>query len=389
MPPSFPDKPKNGGTQGTLATEALADYRGFLGLRTAWNALVEGAERPSVFLRHEWLDAAWHWQPDGAVPLILVFRDDAGEPVGIAPCSLQPRQDRLGRHTALTFLAVPDTQLCELITGPSHYAVVARSLLRWLKDNRRLWDVLDLGLLPADSPLPEALSDGTDGLPVGAGSHGANSYIELDGDWEGYYRRRTRRWKKAQNHVTNRLRRTGPLAVSWLRTPAEAPRALAEAIDVSARSWKGSTGNSLDAPGPQAFIRRLTELAAANGWLSVWVLYLEGRPIAVEYQLRYGSSFHALRADYDGELADLSPGSYLNRLLLEGLFRTVRGRYYLGPGDNAYKLRWSDLGEPLVRAQAPGLTLRGRSRRLLHRGIRPMADRLRRRLPAAADKGKG
>ena len=49
-------------------------------------------------------------------------------------------------------------------------------------------------------------------------------------------------------------------------------RYVAAAIDISRRSWKTETGNSLDNPGPQAFVRRLSELACERGWLSVWLM---------------------------------------------------------------------------------------------------------------------
>jgi len=55
-----------------------------------------------------------------------------------------------------------------------------------------------------------------------------------------------------------------------------------------------------------------------------------------------------------------SPGSYLFRSLLEALFERGLSRYYMGPGENAYKLRWTEQAEPTQRAIVYNRTLRGR-----------------------------
>ena len=39
---------------------------------------------------------------------------------------------------------------------------------------------------------------------------------------------------------------------------------------------------------------------------------------------------------------DLSPGTYLNWKLLERMFKDEIIYYSMGPGENEYKLRWSD-----------------------------------------------
>jgi CelD/BcsL family acetyltransferase involved in cellulose biosynthesis len=88
----------------------------------------------------------------------------------------------------------------------------------------------------------------------------------------------------------------------------------------------------------------------------MWLAYLDGRPVAMEYQLTYGGSVHALRADFDAALEQVSPGSYLFRHLLERLFQhgaaqfpDGAAQYLMGPGDNAYKMRWTSDGHPLQR----------------------------------------
>jgi len=65
--------------------------------------------------------------------------------------------------------------------------------------------------------------------------------------------------------------------------------------------------------------------------------------VAAEYQLDDAGHVYALRADFDGSLADdLSPGSYLNGEIVRRLFdRPGLTEYDMGPGENEYKTRWS------------------------------------------------
>jgi hypothetical protein len=116
-----------------------------------------------------------------------------------------------------------------------------------------------------------------------------------------------------------------------------------ELLDLSRRSWKGDRGVAIATmPNMQGFFAALTRRASELGWLSVWTLRLDGRLVAMEYQLRHDGRVNALRADFDPALREVSPGSALNFAVARALFE--RGgvhEYDMGPGLNEYKLRWA------------------------------------------------
>jgi len=152
------------------------------------------------------------------------------------------------------------------------------------------------------------------------------------------------------------------------------------AIGISARSWKQGTGNSLNHAGPQAFIRRLTELAAGSGWLSLWIMRANERALAMEYQLAADGNVYALRSDFDAEFEDVSPGTHLNRCMLEGLFGQGLVRYYMGPGNNPYKQRWAEQVEPMQSLTVYAGTLAGRALAAWETTLKPMVAAVRDRL---------
>jgi CelD/BcsL family acetyltransferase involved in cellulose biosynthesis len=311
--------------RGDGEVRAVGDPAEFAALRDAWDALTARGRIESPFMSHVWFDAAWQWRRETATLFVLCLssgnRLDASLPLVLA------RRQVAGMATReLAFLTVPDTQHCDVVVADEDRAAAAAALAGSLDARRSEWDVLRLDYLRPEScaatDLRTALAG--HGYHVRVEPAAENPYVSLEATWDAYYGTRSRRLKKANNLAANRLRRLGNAEVHWLEpgtgTEDDALRATEDACAISARSWKSSTGNSLDNPGPGAFIRRLSERAHRRGWLSVWLLRLDGVPIAMEYQLVAGRCVYALRSDFDAGIEEqASPGSYLSRHLIERL----------------------------------------------------------------------
>lgn len=348
-----------------LSVQWVSDYPTFLALRDEWNSV---AGRRSVFLRHEWFDAAWQWRrlsPDIRLAIACVRQEN--RLTGICPLLIRSEGSAPLSRRVIEFLTVPDNQLCDLIVDKPARQDVIESLAAELSRRRSEWDRMRLAYLPDESvaaspDFVQALK--RHGIAVEVTPSGSNPYVAIASDWNAYYATRGRSLKKTVNLAANRLGKAGNVRIEWLTADTAGTLPAAAAIDagiaISAASWKRTTGNSLDNTGPQAFIRRLAELALAEGWLSLWLLKLDERPIASEWQLIFGDRVHALRSDFVEEFDELSPGTHLNKHLLENLFDRGLQRYLLGPGDNAYKKRWTEVAEPLHQLDAYSPSPRGR-----------------------------
>lgn len=375
--------------ESSLRVSLIDGEQAFHGLASDWNQLVKQS-KASVFFRHEWFEAAWTWRKQDSQLFILLVQ--CGEEIaGILPLVRTFKKQRLLTLRCLEFLTVPDTQVCDLIIAPQRRA---RAIEAWCEELDRRggdWDLLNLRYLSgpdtAASELQAALAQKR---YVGAAkAQGRNLFVALNDSWDSYYATRTRSLKKANNLAANRLKKLGQIKIDWITyETASTPvldNALAQAIEISRRSWKQNTGNSLDQPGPLGFITTLTGHAIRNGWLSLWLLSLNDKVLAMEYQLLDAGNVYALRADFDAECEEISPGSHLMRTLLETLFDRGLQRYYMGPGDNAYKGRWTNENDALFELVVYGNTLRGKLARLLDDVVRPLARSLRDRItPQAA-----
>lgn len=360
---------------GEVTIEAVTDHAVFLGLAPAWDALAAQVDPSSFFLRHDWAAAAWAWREREGRPLVLLVRD-CGELIGIIPLL----EDAAGtRRATLAWLAVPDNQEADLVAPPAERARVAGALARWLAAHRSRWSRLALTQIPVDSPSLPALCAALEsrGMPVRTERSGTNYAIELDGTWEDFYRTRSRRLKKGNNLVANRLRRAGSIELVRL-SGDQITAAVGQTLrSLSASSWKQATATTFDRPAPGAFLDTLITRGQGGDWLVAWLLHLDGEPIASELHIEHGGRAHALRADYAEHAAELSPGTYLNWKVIEQLFDSDLRRYELGPGANPYKQRWTEGGIALATLDAWPPTAAGRMAALWTCRLRPAAARLR------------
>lgn len=354
--------------------------------RVRMAALYAAAGAPA-FAAPDWIDAARAWRSPASAMRVFSFAEGS-HAHGFAPLVVTSQSLAGLPARTLQFITVPDTQFVDVVCAASEAAPFCIELAEQLAASKGQWDCLRLGYL-SDlyrnwRHLEVALA--RVGITCAIEPAGTNPFVDLSGSFEDYYGARSRSIKKAVNLSANRLAKLGAVSVDWIRGGAAVGPALAEAIRVSAISWKQETGNSLDQPGPRAFIEQLTESAARSGQLSLWLLRLNGKVIATEYQLVANGNVHALRSDFDPAYSEASPGTYLNHYLLKQLFGQNLHRYYMGPGSNAYKLRWTDVGEPMFSLTAYSPTARGRLLQWLERSARPLARRWRERLQGAPGK---
>jgi hypothetical protein len=188
--------------------------------------------------------------------------------------------------------------------------------------------------------------------------------IDLNDRWDSYYSRRSRRLKKGNNLIANRLKKTFQ-AVDVTRvtldSSATGERALTELYELSSASWKKELQTALHMPGPRAWTQSLRRTLGDSGAMCAWILRLDGALAAAELQLDYAGSVSALRADTHQEFERYGAGTYLSWKILEKIMgRPSTYLYNMGPGLNEYKQRWAEKYDELSFANWFSPTIVGR-----------------------------
>ena len=322
----------------------------FEALAPVWRSVATESGQASPFLSHEWFGCCWRATGPGRRPEVLLVEDSAGA-VAIVP--LVRWSARLHGLPArfLGMLNAPDTAFADwLIVGRSEPVIeaVLADLAR-----RRDWDVLALYALPATSLTLKVLHAWLPGhyrwQPV---TPLRSPYLNTAGTWDEFWSGTSQRFKKTVRNVRNRLAKAGTVSVEEHRAVSPDSSVFADLLAVSGRSWKAQRKLAIATmPGMPGFFRDLTAHASARGWLRLWIMRLDGRPVASEYQLEADGRVHALRADIDASLPDdLSPGTHLTAEIVRALFaRESVYEYDMGLGDNDYKARWASDAHELGR----------------------------------------
>lgn len=174
--------------------------------------------------------------------------------------------------------------------------------------------------------------------------------INAANGWEGIRSTLSRKFKKKLNYQSNRLAKVGELQFVKYTNPEDLPIAFNCIDKISSRSWQGKNGTGLfSRKDTEKFYKGLAEFASRAGWLSIWVLYLNDKPIAYEYHLTAGSNEYALKAEYDKEYSELSPGSVLDSHVVKEVSETSIKQYNLLGYKETYKTRWSNNTEKYIR----------------------------------------
>jgi CelD/BcsL family acetyltransferase involved in cellulose biosynthesis len=352
----------------------------FLALAAAWTDLAARSGQTSPFMSHDWFACCWPAVRPERRPEVLVV-EDASHLAAIIPLMEWTERQRGMPVRRLALLECPDTPFIDVLVAGSAPPVAA-ALIEHLGE-RRDWDVASLQKLPAASPMLKALEAALPGrLPWRRANASVSPYLAIEGDWDAFWKGTSQRFKKTCRNIQNRLERAGRVAIEeHTQVDPEGPL-FGELLDLSRRSWKGDRGVAIATmPNMQGFFAALTRRASELGWLSVWTLRLDGRLVAMEYQLRHDGRVNALRADFDPALREVSPGSALNFAVARALFE--RGgvhEYDMGPGLNEYKLRWATDSHDAGHLMVYRPTVYGRLLHLLDSRVLPAVRRVRERL---------
>lgn len=322
-------------------------------MEVGWNALAEATDARCIYLRHEWYRAAWKWRERDRAKLFVltVRRDDTL--VAVLPLVKAPLSPLFGRlAVSIESLTIPDSQRFEVLCHESDLEESAEAIGRFLATGAGRWDVLRVDYL-GDARRAQVLEAALrrHGMSAQVGEGHTCLSAPLTNTWPEYYGRRTRRLKKGNNLISNHLQRDFEkieiLRSDGLQGGGSLVEAVSKVVDLSSRSWKSETGTSFAEPGPRAWLDELELSMADKGWLVVWGLLVNGQWVATELQVEYRGSVSAMRADIDPKFVKHSPGTYLSWKILEQLMDTGRITYNMGPGENEYKLRWSEGSQQL------------------------------------------
>ena len=316
-----------------------ASASAFMALEEEWNALAESSGA-GPFNRHEcigaWIDS---FAPEARL-VILTAWDDQGRLVAALPL-LAERGWICGLPTR-RLVATANTHSCRFDMLARDPPAAGRAFLAHLLA-RSGWELLRLTDVPEGGNAWEVYRAATErGLPVGTwGSQGSPylsfppTYAELLAGKSPLFRANLRRRRR-------QLERLGELSVERVTTDAQLGERLEEGFALEESGWKGRAGTAIaQQKRRRAFYTALAFGAARHGYLALFFLRLDGRPIAFHFGLAYGGVYYVPKLAYDEALEGCSPGLVLlEEAVKDGIARGLQGYDFLG-AEAEWKNKWS------------------------------------------------
>ena len=324
-----------------LSAREVNDIGQLQPLHADWQRLLSQTEGANFFQSLEWLTAYWrHFGDEQQLRTFLVEHN--GEVIGIVPLTM--RRVRLGTRVVGYPLDNWGTFYGPL--GRPLEQILAAALAELLRNGG--WDLLDLRWTRGEQAGPVAGALSSAGMDADDDAEESVSWVDLPSTWDEYWISLTSKHRNNVRRSERKLAELGNVVCLHHRCGAKPddvdPRwDLYEMCERVARlSWQSTsaTGNTLTHPSVQEFLRDVHQEAARLGCVSMHLLELSGRPIAYAYNYLLQGRAFGLRAGYDPEFAQASPGSVLlPRMMQEGM-RHGDTVFDLGEGASPYKRHW-------------------------------------------------
>lgn len=307
----------------------LETHDAFDPLLPEWDAIA--AASGNVFATSDWTRIWWdcYGGPSARLRLIAA-RSASGSLVGIVPLVIT----RVGPVRVARFVGHGMGDLL----GPIHpRAKGAPALLHAaLREVAPEWDVFLGERLPGEAAW---CVPGTAEL-----RREPNLVLPLSRwpTWDAYLMALSRKLRQDLRHDERSLAERHRLRFRITRDPARLEADLDVLFALHRARWEGE---SSFVPG-EAFYRRFAAAALDRGWLRLWILEADDRPVAARYDFEYARVYHAYNAGRDPAWARSGVGLVLRAHTMREAMAGGAVEYRFLRGDEPYKRRFltEDMG---------------------------------------------
>jgi CelD/BcsL family acetyltransferase involved in cellulose biosynthesis len=296
-------------------------------LRAEWDELAARARNP--FATWEWVSAWWRHFGAGRQLRTLACREADGRLVAIVPAFESARRPL----ATIRFIGHDLGDRLGPICDPADVGRTARALADALASGRLGADVLIGEHVPADvgwSALLGATLVRRESSPV----------LDIDGSgFEAWLASRSRNFREQVRRRERALQRDGRLRYRLCDSLETLDDDLQTLFALHEARWGASDEAFL--PHLLPFHREVAALALQRGWLRLWILELDARPVAAWEGFRYAGADWYYQAGRDPAFDRQAVGFVLLAHTVRDAMEAGMQEYCLGRGGEDYKLRFA------------------------------------------------
>ena len=323
----------------------VRDVEAFRALRGEWNELLQASASDGPFLTWEWLSTWWTHLRGRARLSLRCVRGSDGTLLGVAPLADYPADPlRPSPWPTLGFLGtgVAGSDYLDLLVRREAEPHVLDALAEALAEERR---PVDLGQMRRKPCLAMGLVERLRqrGWRLRHSRSSICPIADLTGlDWDAYLGRLGREHRYAVRRAGRAL--SARFDVAWEAVDSEDRRrpAMEVLARLHERRWHGAAGaTAFRTPALRAFHDEASRRFLERGALRLFLLRVDGRPVAALYGFVHGGTFHFYQSGFDPEYASWSVGLAAMARSIHAAIQEGARMYDFLHGAERYKFHWA------------------------------------------------
>jgi CelD/BcsL family acetyltransferase involved in cellulose biosynthesis len=308
-----------------------------------WRSLAEW--RGNAFLTPEWYFAWLRSYGADADPAVIAVRAPAGELRGVMPLA----RDRAARPRSLRFGGANlADHLHPVAAGLEEEEAVAAAAGARLDAEIPRWSAIVLDNVDADARWWRAMMSAAP-LSLAAVSYRQTTLpcIQLPASWEDYLASRSRNFRSQLGRKLRALERDHEVRFRRTRAAPELASDLETFFRLHDARWDTRGGSSSASERTRRFHGDFTAAALERGWLRLWLMEVDGAPVAAWYGWRLGERYSYYLAGFEPRWSDASVGLLLLAHTVQEAIEESASEYDLLLGEEAYKQRFATATRPI------------------------------------------
>jgi CelD/BcsL family acetyltransferase involved in cellulose biosynthesis len=323
-------------TGGELRSALLENAAELAPLEFQWRRLAE--ERANIFLTPEWF-STWLRHYDEYAPAVpVVTRGDSL--LGLVPLV----RVRRGRPRRIQFAGANAGDYFHPVAAESDEGAVAGAAARALALGRRGYNTLVLENVDPDAAWwTELAHESPRSITAKRVKGSVLPYTDLTGlSWDEFLAGRSRNFRRDLRRKSTRLQESHRVEFRRTETHAELERDLETLWRLHDLRWADRDEDSAAAePRLRRFLADLAAVTLEQGWLRLWILELDGEPVAARLEWLFGTRLASYYTGFDPKLDREGVGFVLVAHTLRAAIEEGAREYNMLLGSEQWKTRFA------------------------------------------------
>jgi CelD/BcsL family acetyltransferase involved in cellulose biosynthesis len=310
-----------------------------------WNELLGASSANSLFLTWEWVSTWWRVYGGDAALHVLTAHDPSGLLVGIAPLKIVRRR-MLGIWglDMLEFIGWGKDvtpEYLDLIVRTGWEEPVVSAFVAHLASQPSV-PAIDLRPIRSGSTAAERFMHGLagSGSAVGRSRDGVCPIATLPASADDFLCGRSRNYRKKMREYERRCERDLGARFRVSATAAELECDMEALVTLHRRRW-GHLSRAFQTLEYRRFHQELAQATLHSGWVRLFSLNADGRPIALLYCFLYADRYYYYQAGWEPELAKYHLGLVLMHKAVQHAIQEGAAVFDFLRGEESYKARWA------------------------------------------------